>query len=102
MNPLLMQQSDSTTQGDWSAGIEDRVAHNSSMGKCFCFASIQQQIKGTQKRTQHESNPLQPTYHREMVCALVVHIILPTLGFNHLDVAPRALDPWEVTNLGRA
>jgi hypothetical protein len=36
-----------------------------------------------------------------MIRALVVHFVLPALGFNHLDVAPGALDPWEITNLGR-
>jgi hypothetical protein len=34
-----------------------------------------------------------------MIWALVVHITLPALGLNQLDVAPGTVNPWEVTNL---
>jgi hypothetical protein len=37
-----------------------------------------------------------------MVRALVVHIIVLAPAFNHLWVALRAVDPREVTYLGRA
>ena len=37
-----------------------------------------------------------------MVRALVVHIIVLAPAFNHLQVALGAIDPREVTHLGRA
>ena len=48
-------------------------------------------------------NPInqEPTY-REMVRALVVHIIVLAPAFNHLQVALGVVDPREVTHLGRA
>jgi hypothetical protein len=61
---------------------------------------LNHQQRNHQKRTQSTIEQA-TTYRLEMVWALLVYIILPTLGFNHLNVAPGALDPWELSNLGR-
>jgi hypothetical protein len=61
---------------------------------------LNHQQQNHQKRPQSTTEQAK-TYRLEMVWALVVYIILPTLGLNHLDVAPGALNPWELANLGR-
>lgn len=48
-----------------------------------------------------QTKPNQPTY-REVVRALVEHIIVLYLTSYHLDLAVGALNPREVTELGRA